>query len=130
MSLRSMPPRVSDYILFIQALIFKQKYITVLSYVDFVRNIYWIKIFNFIIQFIWLNATYIIRNLGRTIFSIYRAIGKTLCYYKRAFIWRFMLVYSVVSEHYFVYDYIIIVEPIFILLGVIFINLYLFLMTY
>ena len=56
------PLCVSDYILCIQALMFKQKYITGKSYVDSVRHIYRFIIFNFSIRFLWLNATYIILN--------------------------------------------------------------------
>ena len=56
--------------------------------------------------------------------------GKALFYHKRAFIWSLIYVCSVVSEHAFIYHFIVIVKSMFILTGVIYINLRLFLMTY
>ena len=58
------------------------------------------------------------------------AIDKTLCYHKRDLIWRFIFVCSVVKEHEFISDFIFIVNYMFILAGVISINLRLFLLMY
>ena len=122
--------RVHPIIFFVPSFNLRQKYMTGHLYVDSVIHIYWIKIFNFSIQFIWLNATYILLNFYRTKLYIYRAIGKTLCYHKMAFIWRFIFLCSVVSEHDFISAFIVIFNSMFILAGVISINFRLVLLTY
>ena len=55
---------------------------------------------------------------------------KKLCYHKKAFIWHFIFVCSVVSEHDFISNFIVIVNSMFILSGVISIGLRLFLPSY
>ena len=49
---------------------------TVRSYVDSVMHIYWVRIFNFSIQFIWPNLTYIILKFYHTILLCDRDIGQ------------------------------------------------------
>ena len=115
---------------FFQALIRNMKVYNWRLYSDIIRHIFWPKIFNFGIQFIWINLTYIIRNLCRTILWCYCAIGKTLRYYKRSFIWRFIFVCSMVSERDSISDFIVIVNSMFILSGGIYIDLRLFSLTY
>ena len=63
--------------------------ITLIIFVIVIHN-FLNGIFNFSIQFIWLNATYIIINLYCTVLQIYSDIGKTLCYHKLSLIWIFI----------------------------------------
>ena len=70
--------------------------------------------FNVCIRFIWLNLTYIMPNFCRTILYIYRAVGKTLCYHKCALIWSLLFLCSVVTEHEFISDFIVVVNSIYI----------------
>ena len=62
LSLHSMPPWLFDYILCVQYLISNKEVYKWLSYVDAIICIFCVYIFNFSIQFIWLNAIYIIPN--------------------------------------------------------------------
>ena len=62
-------------------------------------------------------------------YKIYCDIGKTLCYHKKAFIRNLICVCSVVSENEFISDFIVIFNSMFVLLGVISINLRLFFLT-
>ena len=117
------------YTLF-QALIFNTKIYNWRLYADIIRHIFRIIIFNFSIRFIWLNSTYIIPNFCRAILYIYRDIGKMLCYQKKAVIWRLVFLYSVIIEHDVISECIVIVNAMFILAGVISINLCLFFLMY
>ena len=87
-------------------------------------------IVNFSIIFIWINPTYIIPNFCRTTLQIYRSIGTTLFYHKWALIWRFKFICSVFSEHDVISKFIVIVNYMFILADVTFINLRLLSLTY
>ena len=73
---------------------------------------------------------YIITNLYRNILYVYHAIGKTPCYHKWAFIWCFIFVLIVVSEHGFISKCIVMVNLVSIFVDVTFINLRLLLLTY
>ena len=99
-------------------------------YAEIIRHIFRIRIFNFRIRFIWLNATYIMLNLYRTTLYIYRAIGKTLCYHKWDRIQNLIFICSVFSDHDVTTDFIVVVNSMSIFAGVIYIHLRLFLLTY
>ena len=70
------------------------------------------------------------RNFCRTIFLLYRAIVKPLCYKKWDPIWRLLFVCSVISKHDFVSDFIVVVNSVPILADIMFINLRLLSLTY
>ena len=85
-----------------------QKYITgdhmlTSSYIFFNVNI-----FNICIICIWFNANYIIPNFYRTTLLCDRSIGPTLCYYKCDIIWSFIFVCSIISEHDFISDFVLV----------------------
>ena len=96
--LRSMLPFASNHVIFLSFGL-RHKYMTGNPFVDIVIQTLITIIFNFSIQFIWLNATYIILNLCCKILWIYRDVGKTLFYHKWYLIWPFIFVCSVISDH-------------------------------
>ena len=125
-----MPPCVFDYILCIQYLIFKQKYITS-DHMLTVSNI-----------FIELKSSTLVSNLYgfmrriSYLFSFASYCSITVPLVKHRIITKGPLygvshfICSVFSEHEFISDFIVTVNFMFILFGVISINLRLFLLTY
>ena len=78
----------------------------------------------------WLNAAYIIPNFFRTTLYCDRAIGTTLCYTKLALIWSFIFVCSMIIEHDFISNFLVIVNSFTIFADIIFLNFSLILLTY
>ena len=70
-------------------------------------NVY---IFNICIRCIWLNSTYIMTNICRTIMLFDCAIDPILCYHKRPVIWSFILICSFISKNWFISDFIVVVK--------------------
>ena len=85
------------------------------SYIFFSGNI-----FNVFIRLICINATYILPKFCRTILQCERSIGPTLIYFKWSLIWSFMFVFSMISEHDFISNLIVVVNPFYIFADIIF----------
>ena len=71
---------------------------------------FWVDIFNICIICIWLNAAYIMPKFSRAILQCNRSIGLTLFYHKQSLIWLFIFVYSIIIEHDFISDFIVMVN--------------------
>ena len=89
-----------------------------------------VHIFNIHIICIWFNTTYIIPNFYCTTLLCDRAIDPTLRYHKWDLIWSFIFVCSIISEHEFISDFVLVFNSFIIFTYIIFINFRLILLTY
>ena len=76
-----------------------------LSYIFFNADI-----FNVFIRCIWFNATYIMPRIYCTTLLYERVIGPTLCYQEWALIWSFIFACSIISEHDFISNFVVVVN--------------------
>ena len=100
------------------------------SYVDIVTHIFGVNIFNICIRCLCLNATYIIPNAYCTKMYYDQAIVPTPCYHKWCLICHLIFVFSVISKHYSISDFIVSVKSFTMFVDVIFLNFCLLLLTY
>ena len=88
------------------------------------------NIFSICIRCIWFNETYIIPNFYRNTLLCDRAIGLILSYHKWDLIWSFIFVCSIISEHDFISDFVLVFNCFIIFKYIIFINFRVLLLTY
>ena len=99
------------------------------SYIDIVTHIFGVDIFNVCMRCIWLNTAYVMPNLYRTTFHCDFTIGTTPRYQKWPIILCFIIVCSVISEHDFISNFIVMVNSFSIFTDIVFIDLHLLALT-
>ena len=100
-----------------------QKYLTGIFECDFVSLVFSNNIFNLFIIYIWFNVTNIIPSFNLTINFCDRTIGSTMRYLIWLFIWPLIFEISIISEHDFISNFIVIVYHSYIFADIISISL-------
>ena len=125
----SRSPCASNHIIFPSFNII-QKYITGILYKTVVIHIFRVDIFNMYIRCIWLNPKYIIPNVYCTTNQCYRYIGPTLINLKLALMWVFVFESNIIIQHYFISNFLVVVNSFTIFSDTILINLHLLPLTH